>query len=150
MAGARASRSRSGSCCCPSPTSPRGATMAIARFGPSPWFCHHAALFLFLERDGQAGALSGPDGSGRLVPPRWMDAGTDAAPPARSNRRSRRCDLKPVHKALLLGIVQLALVASLGGKLLADRATRPRFCLKTAPVDPDLPIRGRYVRLRVE
>jgi uncharacterized membrane-anchored protein len=51
---------------------------------------------------------------------------------------------------LLLGIVQLALVASLGGKLLADRATRPRFWLKTAPVDPDLPIRGRYVRLQVE
>jgi uncharacterized membrane-anchored protein len=58
--------------------------------------------------------------------------------------------LKPIHKALLLGIVQLALVASLGGKLLADRATRPRFWLKTAPVDPDLPIRGRYVRLQVE
>jgi uncharacterized membrane-anchored protein len=58
--------------------------------------------------------------------------------------------LKPVHKALLLGIVQLALVASLGGKLLADRATRPRFWLKAAPVDPDLPIRGRYVRLQVE
>jgi uncharacterized membrane-anchored protein len=58
--------------------------------------------------------------------------------------------LKPVHKALLLGIAQLALVSSLGGKLLADRATRPRFWLKTAPVDPDLPIRGRYVSLRVE
>jgi uncharacterized membrane-anchored protein len=58
--------------------------------------------------------------------------------------------LKPVHKALLLGIVHLSLVSSLGGKLLADRATRPRFWLKTAPVDPDLPIRGRYVSLRVE
>jgi uncharacterized membrane-anchored protein len=58
--------------------------------------------------------------------------------------------LKPVHKALVLGMVQLALVASLGGKLLADRATRPRFWLKTAPLDPDLPIRGRYVRLQVE
>jgi uncharacterized membrane-anchored protein len=58
--------------------------------------------------------------------------------------------LKQVHKALLLGVVQLALVASLGGKFLADRASRPRFWLKTAPVDPDLPIRGRYVSLRVE
>lgn len=58
--------------------------------------------------------------------------------------------MKPVHKALLLGIAQLALVSSLGGKLLVDRATRPRFWLRTAPVDPDLPIRGRYVRLRVE
>ena len=58
--------------------------------------------------------------------------------------------MKQVHKALLLGVVQLALVASLGGKFLADRASRPRFWLKTAPVDPDLPIRGRYVSLRVE
>lgn len=58
--------------------------------------------------------------------------------------------MNPIHKALLLGGVQLALVASLGGKLLAHRASRPRFWLKTAPVDPDLPIRGRYVSLRVE
>lgn len=58
--------------------------------------------------------------------------------------------MKPVYKALLLGVLQLALVASLGGKLLADRATRPRFWLKTAPVDPDSPIRGRYLSLRVE
>jgi hypothetical protein len=44
----------------------------------------------------------------------------------------------------------LALVLSLGGKLLLDRATRPRYWLKAAPVDPELPIRGRYVSLRVE
>jgi uncharacterized membrane-anchored protein len=54
------------------------------------------------------------------------------------------------HKALLLAGLHLALVLSLGGKLLFDRATRPRYWLKAAPVDPDLPIRGRYVRLRVE
>lgn len=58
--------------------------------------------------------------------------------------------LKPMHRALLLAGLHLAIVGSLGGKLLLDRATRPRFWLRAAPVDPDLPIRGRYVSLRVE
>jgi hypothetical protein len=53
-------------------------------------------------------------------------------------------------KGVLLAAAQLAIVLSLGGKLLVDRATRPRFWLKAAPVDPNLPIRGRYVSLRVE
>src|SRR5258708_28515370 len=128
--------------------SPRGAARADQSGGCR--FRHRAALFLFLECHGQVRPLSGPDGLGRTVPSRWMGAGADAAPPARPDRRSRRCRLKQVHKALLLGVVQLALVASLGGKFLADRASRPRFWLKTAPVDPDLPIRGRYVSLRVE
>lgn len=55
-----------------------------------------------------------------------------------------------LRKGLLLGALHLVLLLSLGGKLLLDRATRPRFWLKAAPVDPDLPIRGRYVSLRVE
>jgi hypothetical protein len=42
------------------------------------------------------------------------------------------------------------MVASLGGKLLADRGMRPRVWARAAPFDPNLPIRGRYVRLRVE
>jgi len=58
--------------------------------------------------------------------------------------------MNPTRKAILLAALHLALVAGLGGKFLLDRATRPRVWLKTAPVDPDLPIRGRYVRLRVE
>jgi len=55
-----------------------------------------------------------------------------------------------LRKGLLLGGLHLALVLSLGGKLLLDRATRPRLWVKTAPLDPSLPIRGRYVRLQVE
>jgi len=58
--------------------------------------------------------------------------------------------MKPLYKGLLLGAIQVALVCSLGAKLLYDRATRPRVWVKTAPVDPDLPIRGRYVSLRLE
>ncbi len=55
-----------------------------------------------------------------------------------------------LRKGLLLGGLHLALVLSLGAKLLIDRATRPRVWVKTAPVDPSLPIRGRYVSLQAE
>jgi len=53
-------------------------------------------------------------------------------------------------KGLVVAVLHLVIVGSLGGKLLADRATRPRVWARAAPVDPNLPIRGRYVRLRVE
>jgi hypothetical protein len=46
-----------------------------------------------------------------------------------------------------VAVVHVAIVAALGGKLLVDRAIRPRVWARTVPVDPDLPIRGRYVRI---
>jgi uncharacterized membrane-anchored protein len=55
-----------------------------------------------------------------------------------------------MRKGLVVAAVHLALVGSLGTKLLIDRATRPRVWARTAPVDPDHPLRGRYVRMRVE
>ena len=55
-----------------------------------------------------------------------------------------------LRKALIVAIVHVLLVASLGAKLLIDRSTRPRVWARTAPIDPDLPIRGRYVRLQIE
>jgi hypothetical protein len=55
-----------------------------------------------------------------------------------------------VRKGLLLGAVQLALVLSLGGKLLYDRVTRPRVWVLSAIYDPDLPIRGRYLSERLQ
>lgn len=58
--------------------------------------------------------------------------------------------MKPLYRGLILAALQLALVLSLGGKFLYDRATRPRVWARTANYDPDLPIRGRYVSLRVE
>ena len=58
--------------------------------------------------------------------------------------------MKPLVKGVLLAVLQIAIVLSLGGKMLYDRATRPRVWVKTAPVDPDLPLRGRYVSLRLE
>lgn len=55
-----------------------------------------------------------------------------------------------VRKGVIVAAIHLALVASLGAKLLVDRATRPRVWARVAPIDPNLPIRGRYVRLAVE
>lgn len=55
-----------------------------------------------------------------------------------------------VRKGLIVAALHAALVAGVGAKLLVDRATRPRVWARTAPYDPDLPVRGRYVQLRLE
>jgi hypothetical protein len=54
------------------------------------------------------------------------------------------------RKGLLLGALQLALVLSLGGKLLFDRMTRPRAWVLAQAYDPELPIRGRYLTQRLQ
>jgi hypothetical protein len=56
------------------------------------------------------------------------------------------------RKGIILAVVQLALVASLAAKYTIDRARFPRVWAQTVAYDPDLPIRGRYlsVRLRVD
>ena len=53
-------------------------------------------------------------------------------------------------KGLLLAALHIAIVGSLGVKLQYDRATRPRVWARAAPVDPNLPIRGRYVGLGLD
>jgi len=55
-----------------------------------------------------------------------------------------------VIKGLILGAVQVAMVLSVGAKLVLDRASLPRVWVRTAPYDPNLPIRGRYVSLSVD
>lgn len=57
--------------------------------------------------------------------------------------------MTPWWKGLVIAVVHLALVGSLGAKLLYDRETRPRVWALAVPYDPDLPIRGRYVSLQV-
>ena len=54
-----------------------------------------------------------------------------------------------LSKGLLLGAIQIALVLSLGGKLLYDRRTRPRVWVLSEVYDPELPIRGRYLSERL-
>ncbi|GAC1650826.1 MAG: hypothetical protein NVS4B3_10240 [Gemmatimonadaceae bacterium] len=52
-------------------------------------------------------------------------------------------------RGLVLGVLQAALALSVAGKFARDRATLPRVWAETAPIDPELPIRGRYLRLRL-
>jgi uncharacterized membrane protein len=53
------------------------------------------------------------------------------------------------RKGLIVAAFQCALVLSLSGKLLYDGSTCPRVWVKAAPWDPSLPIRGRYLALRL-
>jgi hypothetical protein len=56
----------------------------------------------------------------------------------------------PRKAGVTLALVHMALVGSLGLKLMLDRTRLPRGWARTAPFDPSLPIRGRYVRLRLQ
>ena len=58
--------------------------------------------------------------------------------------------MKTIHKGVAVALLHLLIVASVGGKFLYDRAHRPRVWVRTGSVDPDLPVRGRYMDLRVE
>jgi hypothetical protein len=59
-------------------------------------------------------------------------------------------DTSALRSGLLVASVQVLLVLSLGAQLLIDRATSVRCWTRALPVDPNLPIRGRYVSLRLE
>jgi hypothetical protein len=53
--------------------------------------------------------------------------------------------MNAIRNGLLLAAVQILIVLFLGGKLLYDRATRPRAWVLCQVYDPNLPIRGRYL-----
>ena len=53
-------------------------------------------------------------------------------------------------KGLVIAVLHVAIVCTLGVKLLYDRTVRPRVWVEVAPFDPDLPIRGRYVSLQMK
>ncbi len=54
------------------------------------------------------------------------------------------------RKGIWVAVLHVALVSGVGAQFVYDRATLPRVWVRTAPFDPNLPIRGRYVRLRLE
>lgn len=58
--------------------------------------------------------------------------------------------MTPRTKAIVVAILHVVIVSTLGAKLLVDRSIRPRVWVEIEPYDPDLPIRGRYVSLRVK
>lgn len=53
-------------------------------------------------------------------------------------------------KGLLLGALHVILVLSLGAKLLIDRQRYPKVWAETIAYDPDSPIRGRYLAVRLQ
>ena len=55
--------------------------------------------------------------------------------------------LSPRRAGLALTLFQATLLLALGGSYLVDRIRLPRAWVRVAPVDPELPIRGRYVSL---
>ncbi len=58
--------------------------------------------------------------------------------------------MKALTKGMGVALLHLVIVLSLGGKFLYDRAHRPRVWVRTGQVDPNLPIRGRYIALQVQ
>ena len=58
--------------------------------------------------------------------------------------------MKPLQKGLAVAVIHILIVLSLGGKLLYDRAHRPRVWVRTGSIDPDMPIRGRYFTLNLQ
>jgi hypothetical protein len=56
--------------------------------------------------------------------------------------------MKPIVRGIAIAFVQVGLVASLGAKLLYNRARRPRVWAFGVPYDPSL-IHGRYVSLQL-
>lgn len=58
--------------------------------------------------------------------------------------------MNALGKGVAVALIHILIVLSLGGKLLYDRKTRPRIWVLTGSVDPDMPIRGRYITLSVQ
>jgi uncharacterized membrane-anchored protein len=58
--------------------------------------------------------------------------------------------MKNWQKGIIVAVAHVLIVLTLCGKLLYDRAHRPRVWVRTMQVDPDLPIRGRYLTLNLE
>lgn len=57
--------------------------------------------------------------------------------------------MTPLTRGLVIAAAHVALVAVVGGVLLYERNTLPSAWVLTTGVDPVLPIRGRYVELRL-
>lgn len=58
--------------------------------------------------------------------------------------------MSPRTAGVALALAHLAIVGSVALRYAADRARLPHGWARTVPYDPSLPIRGRYVRLRLQ
>lgn len=58
--------------------------------------------------------------------------------------------MTPRRAGLTVAALQGSLLLLLAGQLLLDRLLEPHGWARSAPVDPELPIRGRYVTLQLQ
>lgn len=58
--------------------------------------------------------------------------------------------MRALSKGLIVALLHVLIVLSLGGKLLYDRAHRPRIWVRTRPDSPVLPMSGRYLMLSLK
>ena len=54
-----------------------------------------------------------------------------------------------MKKGLILAVFHVVLILTIGAQFAYDRATAPRGWMRTVPYDPNTPLRGRYVTMRV-
>ena len=58
--------------------------------------------------------------------------------------------MTPRRAGLTVAALQGSLLLLVAGQLLLDRLLEPHGWARSAPVDPELPIRGRYVTLQLQ
>jgi len=58
--------------------------------------------------------------------------------------------MKSVYRGGAVALLQCLMVLSVAGKYALDRERLPRVWVQAAPVDPNLPLRGRYLRLHLQ
>src|ERR1019366_4049071 len=108
----------------------------------------YRAGLLFLERHGQAGPFRKPDRDRSSVSWRRLGVGKDA--PAAAGAYVKGGFMKPVYRGIAVAVLQCLIVLSVAGKYALDRERLPRVWAMAAPFDPYLPVRGRYVSLRLQ
>jgi hypothetical protein len=54
-----------------------------------------------------------------------------------------------IYRGIAVAVLRCLIVLSLAGKYAIDRERLPRAWVRALPVDPNMPIRGRYVSLRL-
>ncbi len=57
--------------------------------------------------------------------------------------------MKTAYRGLIIGALQCLMVLSIAGKYAMERTSLPRVWANATPYDPSLPIRGRYISLRL-
>ncbi len=58
--------------------------------------------------------------------------------------------MRPIYRGLLVALLQCAIVLSMTAKYQWDRDRLPRVWARVSPVDPNAPLRGRYLMLRLQ